>query len=176
MKMAQEKDAGKAFADFVRSFDAQVPEHVVIDDEFYRKDERLMQISDSVSGRINRNPSSVSLYYGRYDKRRGLFTPGFPLLEMLAGNQGGMSRKQRIMVNEKGEWLFLCKRNILESSILNADHVRDLLSDKGVCGKDFFVVNRHDELLGMGVITLNRGSIVVKNRIDRGNFLRRERR
>ncbi|MEM2121299.1 MAG: hypothetical protein QXU20_01400 [Candidatus Woesearchaeota archaeon] len=69
-----------------------------------------------------------------------------------------------LIVNEKSEWLFICKRDIFKNGILNKNHV---LGDK------FLVLNSKRECIGIAGLK-NKDSII-KNIFDIGDFLRREK-
>ena len=80
----------------------------------------------------------------------------------------GKSTKRRIIIDDKAEWLFLCGRDIFGKSIVRADV------------KEGFAIiqNKAGETLGFGKITddiSKKNKAVIKNKLDRGDFLRRER-
>lgn len=103
-----------------------------------------------------------ALYSGIYlgeDYKK--FQPSLALLEML----GKVSRKKAI-VNRKAEWLFICRRDIMESSIVKMNDKEGLI----------LVHNENDENLGYGIIKKENGTLIIKNLLDKGDFLRRERR
>ena len=110
------------------------------------------------------------LYAGTYlgkVERGGVFHPSFPLLFMIAEKA-----KNRIVVDDKAAWLFVCGRDIFKEGILKIEGSRRK-------GDYTLVFNRHGECLGYGVIAKNldklEGGLAVKNLLDIGDFLRRER-
>lgn len=110
--------------------------------------------------------SHAGVYLGRTEK--GLFHPSFPLLFMVAENA-----KNKITVDDKVAWLFVCGRDIFKEGVLKAEGSRG----KGSCT---LVFNKHGECLGYGKITTDldeaKSGVVVKNLLDVGDFLRREKR
>lgn len=89
------------------------------------------------------------------------FKPSIYLLEWLSPRT-----KNKIFVNDKAEWLFLCGRDVLPESIA-----------KDISSKDIFLVqNSRDENLGLGKKIRKGKSYFIKNILDRGDFLRRERK
>ncbi|MDW8040390.1 MAG: hypothetical protein RMJ03_03060 [Nitrososphaerota archaeon] len=95
------------------------------------------------------------------------FQPSFPLLFMIAEKA-----KNRIVVDDKSAWLFVCGRDIFKEGILKTEGS----SEKGNCT---LIFNRHGECLGYGKIVKNlnklKSGLAVKNLLDVGDFLRRER-
>lgn len=95
------------------------------------------------------------------------FQPSFLLLSMIA-----QKAKNRIFVDDKSAWLFACGRDIFKEGILKIEG-----SQKK--GDYTLIFNRHGECLGYGVIVKNlnklKSGLAVKNILDIGDFLRRER-
>jgi ribosome biogenesis protein Nip4 len=89
------------------------------------------------------------------------FKPSIYLLELLS-----RTSRNKVFVNEKSEWLFLCGRDVLPEGILK-DNSSDVI---------FLVQNEKDENLGFGKKVDHGKNRFIKNILDRGNFLRRERR
>ena len=110
----------------------------------------------------------AGIYLGK--TRHGIFFPSFNLLDMIAERK----ESNKIMVDEKTEWLFIVGRDVFRRGILNVIGSRK---------KDAYtvVVNKHGECLGFGRIVRNldevkgEGEVVVKSVSDIGDFLRRER-
>jgi len=110
------------------------------------------------------------LYAGTYlgkVERGKVFHPSFPLLFMIAEKA-----KNRIFVDNKAAWLFVCGRDIFKEGILTIKGSRRK-------GDYTLVFNKHGECLGYGVIAKNLDmlgdGLAVKNLLDIGDFLRRER-
>jgi ribosome biogenesis protein Nip4 len=110
-------------------------------------------------------------YAGAYlgKAKNGIFFPSFILLAMLAEG-----KSNKIFVDQKTAWLFVCGRDIFKRGILNMSGSMR----KGDCA---LVLNQHNECLGFGKILLNihegldKNKVVVKNISDVGDFLRREK-
>lgn len=119
-----------------------------IDIEYIRKDIYEKTFLKEVNGRIE----SKGAYLGTQKKS---FEPSLYLLERIS-----KVSKNKVFVNKESEWLFLCGRDVFEKNILKNDATKHI----------FLVQNENDENLGLGMFT--RG--MVKNLMDRGDFLRRE--
>ena len=97
------------------------------------------------------------------------FFPSFLLLDMIA-----KTKANKLVVNKKAAWLFICGRDIFRRGILEGDNLKK--------GDYVLVMNEHNECLGFGKLVLSlRGApdskqVAVKNILDVGDFLRRERR
>jgi ribosome biogenesis protein Nip4 len=110
----------------------------------------------------------AGLYLGKVGKN-GVFFPSFNLLNMLVSVAAN-----KIVVGQKAAWLFICGRDIFYSGIVKA------IGSKHK-GNFTLVLNEYSECLGFGMIideglTGSKGGVVVKNVLDVGDFLRRERR
>ncbi|MEM3580243.1 MAG: hypothetical protein QXH40_01190 [Candidatus Bathyarchaeia archaeon] len=107
----------------------------------------------------------AGIYLGKVEN--GRFFPSFPLLFMIAGQA-----QNKVIVDDKAAWLFVCSRDIFKEGILEA---------YGSRGKGAYtlVFNRYGECLGFGRIKRDldkaESGVVVKNILDIGDFLRRER-
>lgn len=97
------------------------------------------------------------------------FFPSFLLLSMIAE-----TKANRLVVDEKTAWLFICGRDIFKKGILKDANLKK--------GSYTLIMNERNECLGFGEIAYNlRGyadedKIAVKNILDLGDFLRREKR
>lgn len=102
---------------------------------------------------------SAGLFLGREEKR---MEPSPALLECIAAQ----CDEHKVVVDEKAEWLFLCGRDLFTKGITR----------QGAPTKKGFVLvqNARGENLGLG-LAKRRGNVAVKNILDRGFFLRRER-
>ena len=79
----------------------------------------------------------------------------------------------KLIVDKKTAWLFICGRDIFRKGILQGDQLKK--------GDYVLIMNLMNECLGYGKILINlRGSpdskqVAVKNILDIGDFLRREK-
>ena len=106
--------------------------------------------------KITLPPLHTGLYLGRMNEKSA--QPSLDLLQMLAKTDA-----KKVWLNDKGAWLFVCKRPALAASITKAEvQPSDLV----------LVLNAHDECIGYGMFDGRN----VKNYYDIGDFLRRERR
>lgn len=109
------------------------------------------------------------LYAGTYlgEAKTEMFSPSFPLLFMLAEKS-----ENRVFVDDKSAWLFVCGRDIFREGILTFEGMDE-------AGSYTLVMNKHGECLGFGKITKSLGKLkkglAVKNIMDIGDFLRREK-
>ncbi len=106
--------------------------------------------------KIKLPPLVTGLYLGRFQEKTA--KPGLDLLQMLA-----KTNAPKIWLNEKGAWLFVCKRPALSVSITKIEAQPNQL---------VLVMTEHNECIGYGLFD-GKG---VKNYYDIGDFLRRERR
>jgi ribosome biogenesis protein Nip4 len=136
------------------------------EEEIAEKDEKIIKVGDSyylvkdelleVMNGIGEECQHIGTYLGEDEK------PSLALLEMLAKKS-----RRKIFVDEKGGFLFICGRDLMGGSI------KEWVVNEGLV----LVQNMKDENLGYGKVVGNFGnkdSIVVKNLLDRGHFLRRE--
>ena len=102
-------------------------------------------------------------------KQKKYFEPTPYLLEWLS-----QRTNKKIFVNDKAEWLFLCGRDILKQGIIkqiNNDKENNKTNNKN---NNFFLIQNHrDENIGLG---LKQKDETIKNILDRGDYLRRERK
>ena len=107
---------------------------------------------------IKKPAISASTYLG-IDKTK-TFEPSLWLLNYLA-----CASAQKIVVNEKSAWLFVCGRDVLRESVLEGQWQRD---------QAVLVINEQGDCLGWGHWQES-GKTAVKRQYDIGDFLRRER-
>jgi len=122
-------------------------------------------LNDDLRRLISTDFFCAGTYLGK--TRGGKFFPSFNLLRMIAGKKAN-----KVIVDKKTEWLFICGRDIFKKGIT------------GVMGskrKDDYtlILNQHGECLGFGKILCNldkaKDGVVIKNILDIGDFLRREK-
>jgi len=109
----------------------------------------------------------AGLYLGKVG-RKGFFFPSFNLLNMLVGVAAN-----KIVVDQKAAWLFICGRDVFRTGIVKA------MGSK-LKGDAALVLNEFAECLGFGTIMNSLiesdSKVAVKNVLDIGDFLRREAR
>jgi ribosome biogenesis protein Nip4 len=155
----------KAIKDFVAQFRASVP----LDESLMvKKKNRYYLLSERLMKQTQQDFFYAGVYLGKLRGR--IFFPSFLLLTMMAEGKGN-----KIVVDKKTAWLFICGRDIFKQGILEL---------KGTKRKGHYtlVLNEHNECLGFGKIARNilietdANEVVVKNILDIGDFLRREKR
>ena len=108
-------------------------------------------------------------YAGRYlgKVKDEKFFPSFDLLAILAETEAN-----KVFVNEKAAWLFICGRDIFGGGIVSIQSSRRE-------GDFTLILNEFEECLGFGRVVRDLGAksdtVVVENISDVGDFLRRER-
>jgi len=151
--------------DFISRFHAA--DTVLDTDLVVKKENRFFLINTELRLHIQKDFFYAGAYLGK--AKGNVFFPSFILLAMMAEK-----KTNRVAVDDKGAWLFICGRDIFKRGILNVvGSVRK--------GDYTLVVNRRMECLGFGRITRNIDDerdvkrVVVKNISDVGDFLRREK-
>lgn len=124
-------------------------------DKQYFKGEKAIVKDDNLLG--------AGLFLGESKDKE--FKPSPAMMELISKNCD-----KKIFVDEKAEWLFLCGRDLFGKSIIRSN------VDSGLV----LIQNEHDENLGYGKIIskvdTKTSKVVVKNILDRGYYLRRERK
>jgi ribosome biogenesis protein Nip4 len=155
----------RAIKDFMKQFRVSI----ALDESLLvKKKNRYYLLSERVKKQIQQNFFYAGVYLGKL--KGNVFFPSFILLTIMAEGKGN-----KIVVDKKTAWLFICGRDIFKQGIINL---------KGTKRKGDYslVLNEHDECLGFGKITRNvrketeANEVVVKNILDIGDFLRREKR
>ena len=117
-------------------------------------------VSSEVKHVMQKVPRSA-VYAGKVVLRYGkVLIPGISLLEEL-----GKKVPRKVWVKPKGEWLFICGRNILPGNIAKTK------GDPNP-GDAVVVLNQHDECIGYGEFQEKQ----ITRWFDIGDFLRRERK
>jgi ribosome biogenesis protein Nip4 len=129
------------------------------------KENRYFLLNDNLKKLISEDFFYAGTYLGKARGRK--FLPSFSLLAMLAEKGAN-----KIVVDKKTEWLFICGRDIFKRGIM-----KTMGSKKK--GAYALILNQYDECLGFGkiVFDLNKETqgVAVRNVLDIGDFLRRER-
>jgi ribosome biogenesis protein Nip4 len=151
----------KPIIGFASQFGAKIalnPDFVV------KKGNRYFLLNSDLKKFIQSDFYYAGAYLGKV--KNGIFFPSFNLLAMLA-----RAEANKIVVNKKAAWLFICGRDIFQKGILVVHGSRRK-------GDYTLVLNEFGECLGFGKITRNldkeEAQVVVRNISDVGDFLRRE--
>jgi ribosome biogenesis protein Nip4 len=152
----------KPIYDFIGRFHASVifNKRLIV-----KKEDRYFLLNENLKKLVTENFFYAGTYLGKI--KNGRFFPSFSLLRMVAERKAN-----KIIVDNKTAWLFICGRDIFKRGILKADGSRKK-------GDYTLVLNQHRECLGFGKILSSleeeRKGVVVKNVSDVGDFLRREK-
>jgi ribosome biogenesis protein Nip4 len=128
---------------------------------------RFYLVNPALKHLVRQHFFSAGVYLGK--GKEGKFFPSFYLLGMLAKKEAC-----RIILDRKAAWLFICGRDVMRKSIVR-------VQGPGRKDTNTLVFNEFGECLGFGRIIENlRGGsvknvVVVRNVLDLGDFLRRER-
>ena len=154
----------KPIKDFVGRFGTSIDldESLIV-----KKHNRYFLTSENLKRQVQRDLFYAGLYLGKV--KGAIFFPSFTFLAMIAERKGN-----KMTVDKKTAWLFICGRDIFKRGILNV---------KGSKRKgDYTLIqNEYNECLGFGKILRNiskekdRNQVFVKNILDIGDFLRREK-
>lgn len=150
----------------IKNFVFQCGAKLSLSPEFIlNKSGRFFLVSNNLRGYIQKDFYYAGTYLGK--AKKGKFFPSFNLLTMLAKGEAN-----KVVVDKKAAWLFICGRDIFRKGILAVRGSRKK-------GDHTLVLNEFRECLGFGKIIgrLNEGAkteVAVKNISDIGDFLRRE--
>lgn len=134
---------------FLKKFDFELTgEKIKIGNNYYLINENIKQILSKNKDK----PKSAGIFLGQ-DKEG--FSPSLALLRMIETDR-------KIIVNEKGEWLFICGRDIMEESVIKSNV------------KSGFALVEDSKGNNLGLAKID-NKIFAKNIIDLGDFLRREK-
>ena len=147
---------------FVSYFtDDKIDDVLEIGSSFFQVDKEHAQLIKEIKNNSGKDPKYAGLFLG--EMRKGRFEPSVVLLDIL-----GKNTTRKIVIDDNAEWLFVCGRDVFGKSILKAD-----------VQKGFVIVqNKAGDTLGFGQIIDDLSKMnkaVLKNKLDRGDFLRRER-
>jgi ribosome biogenesis protein Nip4 len=127
---------------------------------------RYFLLNESLLKVARQNFYYAGIYLGKV--KNGKFFPSFNLLTMIAKGEAN-----KVIVNKKAAWLFICGRDVFRTGILAVHGSRKK-------GDPVLVLNEFDECLGFGRLVCNlmeaakKSEIAIKNVSDVGDFLRRE--
>lgn len=152
----------------VENFISQFKASVILDESLIvKKQNRYFLLNEDLKREIRKDFFYAGAYLGKI--KDAIFFPSFILLAMI-----GKEKANKIIVDEKTAWLFICGRDVFKRGILK------VMGSKRK-GDYTLIVNEHDECLGFGKILRNmnkvkdENKVIVKNISDIGDFLRREK-
>ena len=154
----------RAITDFAAQFGVQIALNL---DLMIEKTGRYYLVNPALKPLVRQDFFSAGVFLGK--AKEGKFFPSFNLLAMLAKKEAN-----RIIVDRKAAWLFICGRDVLRKSIVR-------VQGPGKKDTNTLVLNEFGECLGFGRIVEKLSGaacdneIAVRNVSDIGDFLRRER-
>jgi ribosome biogenesis protein Nip4 len=154
----------KPITTFAAQFGAQI---LINSDLMVEKTGRFYLVNPPLKPLIRQDFFSAGAFLGK--AKEGKFFPSFNLLVMLAKKEAN-----RIILDKKAAWLYICGRDVLRKSIVR-------VQGPGKKDTNTLVFNEFGECLGFGRIveklrdTAVDNEVVVRNVLDIGDFLRRER-
>ncbi len=146
---------------FASSFGAKI----ALNPEFVVEKNRRFYLLNPRLRHFQRSFFYAGFYLGKM--KNGVFFPSFNFLNLLVD-----VARNKVVVNRKAAWLFICGRDVFASGALKVMGSRRE-------GQSTLVINEFGECLGFGRITGNLSAgaadkVAVKNVLDVGDFLRRE--
>jgi ribosome biogenesis protein Nip4 len=153
-----------AVVDFALQFGVKISFN---EDMIVQQDGRYFLLNGAVKPLVNGDFFYAGTFLGKVKDNK--FFPSFILLSILAKEQAN-----RIVVDRKAGWLFICGRDIFKKGIMRT---------YGKVGRNshVLVLNEFGECLGFGRVMagIDQGNekniVAVANVADLGDFLRRER-
>jgi ribosome biogenesis protein Nip4 len=147
-------DITKELEEFMKKFGLALPENLLI----IKKEIFLVpkEVKESID-QMNIQPESAGLPLGEL-KKNG-FRPSFALLDLCKESDN------KISINKEAEWLFTCGRDVFMNNIIRQGKLKTV----------FLVTNTKGEVLGLGKKEGTGKQAIIKNLLDRGDFLRREK-
>src|SRR3989338_929203 len=143
---------------FCSKFGVTGLDFIQIENKYYLADEKLQELNK----KINRKPSLIGLYLGENKDEK--FNPSMALLDIIS-----KTTNEKVIIKDIGENDFLYGKK------LRPRHVAKV---EGTLKEGFLkiVVNDRNECLGLAKIKYIVGNeFSLKNVLDAGNYVRRER-
>ena len=151
----------KVIEDFVKRFNAEIRLNETL---LVKKGNSYFLLNDTLKKFVAKDFFYAGLYLGKA-KKDGFF-PSFNLLRIIAE-----SKANKVVVDKKTEWLFICGRDGFKRGIKKVVGSRNR-------GSYTLILNMKSECLGYGEILHDLDKpgkgVVIKNILDIGDFLRRE--
>jgi len=151
----------------IKDFAFQCGAKLSLNPEFIlNKSGRYFLINKNLLGYVQKDFYYAGTYLGK--AKKGKFFPSFNLLTILAKGDAN-----KIVVDKKAAWLFICGRDIFRKGITAVRGSRRK-------GDYTLVLNEFGECLGFGKIISSleaeakKTEVAIKNISDVGDFLRRE--
>jgi len=149
----------------IMDFAFQLRAKIALDaDLAVKKVGRIFLLNENLQRLIRKDFYYAGTYLGKV--KNGKFFPSFNLLTMLAKGEAN-----KIVVDRKTAWLFVCGRDVFRRGILSVHGSRRK-------GDYTLVLNEFGECLGFGKITRSLDAketqVAVENISDVGDFLHRE--
>ena len=163
----QTKDIPEEIKRYAKDFDVNLADMfennslVNIDNNIFLSNRDSLEIADEIIQKSKENPHAIGTFLGNITNVNNIkkFTPSPAFPDLLAKRSN-----KKITINSKAEWLFLCGRDVFDSSVLkksNSLRVGDLV----------LVQNENNENLGIGKVNQK----IIKNVLDKGSYLRDEK-
>jgi ribosome biogenesis protein Nip4 len=121
--------------------------------KYFYLSKELKELKDS----IKLEPYSAGVFLGELKNNK--FMPSIALLDILANYSD-----KKIIISKKGQTMFLYAKDVFPENFEKSK------VNEGIC----LVLNEQNEVLGYGELKKGKKNIL-KNLLDRGDFLRRER-
>jgi len=152
----------KPIMDFVKQFHAKLS---LEENRVVKKGNKYFLLDEKLQKFIRDDFFYAGIYLGKIEN--GKFFPSVNLLKMIVEKAAN-----KITVDKKTEWLFICGRDIFRQGIIRVNGSKKK-------GDYTLVLNVYGECLGFGQIKRSLDEegigVYVKNMFDIGDFLRRER-
>lgn len=114
---------------------------------------------------LTRNFYYAGIFLGR--KINGTLFPSFNLLKIIANEF-----LNKVVVNKKAEWFFICGKDVFKKDVIGMIGPNEI-------GQYTLILNQIGDCLGFGKISSDKSrrknGVFVKNLLDIGDFLRREK-
>jgi ribosome biogenesis protein Nip4 len=162
MQTKKEDNAMKPYEVFASNFGTKIAFNTEL---IVEKSQRYYLLNPRLKKLLQSDFYCAGLYLGKMGKN-GVFLPSFNLLNMLVAVAAN-----KVVVDQKAAWLFICGRDIFRTGIVK------VMGSKRK-GDVTLVLNEFGECLGFGRIVDDLGGsggkLAVRNVLDVGDFLRRE--
>ena len=149
----------------IRDFASLFGVKISLDEDFLvKKGDKYFLLNEALTRIVQKDFFYAGSFLG--EKKNREFLPGFELLRWIAEQDAN-----KIVVDEKTGWLFVCGRDVFKQGITKTT---------GSCrrGDYVLVMNQQGDCLGFGRVVYDLAAkekgVVVKNILDIGDFLRRE--